>query len=214
MDCNYHDITGQTFERWTVLEYLGNSKWLCKCECGTVKSVQLAHLKNGTSLSCGCYAKEKTAERTRTHGEASKKAGKATRLYRIWYHLAGRCENPNDDAYSNYGGRGITIYPEWRKSYTVFREWSLQNGYKDNLSIDRIDNNGNYEPGNCRWTTAKEQCNNKRNNHLLTCNGETKTMAQWAEEVGINYDTLKRRIKLGWPIDKALYAPLRRVKQQ
>lgn len=116
-----------------------------------------------------------------------------------------RCNNPNNPAYKNYGGRGIRICDEWLKDYKVFKKWAIENGYTDDLTIDRIDNNGNYEPNNCRWVSNKVQANNRRSNVLITYKGKTQNIKQWALELGINYKTLHRRLTVyKWSIEKAL----------
>lgn len=120
-----------------------------------------------------------------------------TRLYRTWTDMRNRCNNPNNVHYSRYGGRGIKVCDEWQRSFEVFQAWAIANGYSDNLTIDRIEVNGNYEPTNCRWITMSQQQLNKSNMRLVTVNGETKTIAQWSECTGLKYDTIWRRIKRG-----------------
>ena len=123
------------------------------------------------------------------------------RLYMIYYHIKTRCFNKKDIRWKHYGGRGITICKEWKNDYLSFKNWALSNGYKQNLSIDRIDNDGNYCPENCRWSTTKEQCNNKRNNLHITAFGETKTISEWIKDdrcVIKKYFTLMSRFKRGW----------------
>jgi hypothetical protein len=143
------------------------------------------------------------------HGESKRKNGSRTRLYVIWCHMIERCYNPHFQAFSNYGGRGIRVCDEWRNCFLAFREWAMTNGYDNKLTLDRIDNNGNYEPSNCKWSTVREQSNNCRTNRLITYRGETKTMIQWAETIGIPYDTFKRRLYYGWSVDKAIETPVR-----
>lgn len=130
-------------------------------------------------------------EACKTHGM------RWSRLYNTWTQIKQRCTNVNNDRYAEYGGRGINVYEEWIESFDVFKEWALRNGYRNDLSIDRIDVNGHYEPDNCKWSTHIEQQRNKRNNHYLTINEETKTVAEWAEISGIPYKTLQRRIYTG-----------------
>ena len=138
-----------------------------------------------------------------------KRREKRPRLYRIWANMRTRCNNPNFTKYADYGGRGITVCKEWG-TFEPFRAWAVLNGYKENLTLDRIDNNGNYCPENCRWATQKEQCNNKRNNHTLTHNGETLTISEWAQRLNVNYFSLHDRItKLGWSAEKALTTPIK-----
>lgn len=134
------------------------------------------------------------------------------RLYRIWSNMKNRCTNPNADNYSFYGGRGITVCDEWGDDFITFRDWAFANGYADNLTLDRINNDGNYCPENCRWETHLHQCNNTRRNHLLTFRGETHTISEWARIVGMKVDTLERRINAyGWPVEKALTTSVRRL---
>lgn len=122
-----------------------------------------------------------------------------------------RCHKPNFERYSDYGGRGIEVCLEWRNSFENFRDWAMENGYKENLTIDRIDTNGNYEPSNCRWSTYKVQGNNTRRNHFIEFNGECHTMAEWAEIKGMKLQTLSNRInQYGWTIEKALTEPVRK----
>lgn len=133
---------------------------------------------------------------------------KRTRLYSIYYHMLSRCYNSNTDYYYRYGARGITVCEEWRKSFDAFYEWAINNGYDDTLTIDRKDVNGNYEPSNCRWATAKEQANNRSTNHNVTLNDETKTLTEWCLVYSINYRTVRDRLKRGWNYEKALTTPV------
>lgn len=154
------------------------------------------------------YRKKKAREATLKHGIFTDGNRKKPRLYRIWLHMKGRCRNPNHPAYHNYGGRGISVCEEW-KEFENFRNWAMSNGYSDNLTIERINNNGDYHPRNCKWATRKEQANNSRWNHNITFQGQTKTMAEWAREVGINYQTLADRInKQGLEPEEALTKPI------
>lgn len=130
------------------------------------------------------------------------------RLHKIWESMHERCKYKKHMYYKDYGGRGITICSEWEE-YLPFAKWARNNGYADNLTIDRIDVNGNYEPSNCRWVTMKEQHNNKRNNRIILYHGETYTLTQLAEKAGINKTTLKERLNLGWSIEDAVNRPIR-----
>ena len=197
-----NDLKGQKFGRLTVIERAKKENerhavWLCICDCGNYVTVKSDNLKSGNSKSCGCLAKELTRQRSLKHGEFG------SRLYNIWAHMKNRCNNPSDKRYKDYGGRGITFCKEWN-DFESFRDWASANGYRDDLTIDRIDVNGNYEPSNCRWATIEEQANNKRNNLVYTLNGRTQTLAQWCEEYGMNYFTVYRRLGYGWDISKAL----------
>ena len=199
------DLIGQKFGRLTVLKFdkkieTSNNKkyyWLCKCECGNIVSINSASLKNGHTLSCGCLRLENCIKATKKHLQTG------SDLYYVWSQIKQRCNNPNNKRYKNYGARGIKFCNEW-EDFTNFYNWAKENGYKKGLTIDRIDNNGNYEPSNCRWITNKEQQNNKRNNHLITYNNETLTVTQWAEKYNINVYTFRNRISKGWDIKKAL----------
>lgn len=186
------DLRGQRFGRWTVLEEVGRSHgsvlWRCRCDCGTVKNVSAQALRKGESTSCGCYNREIITK----HGMGR------TRLHGIWCNMRYRCENPTAKNTADYGGRGIKVCEEWSNSFEAFAEWALANGYTDELTIDRIDNNGNYEPSNCRWATRVEQGRNKRNNVWLTFNGETHILAEWARITHQPMKRLWRRHQLGW----------------
>lgn len=197
------ELTGQKFGRLTVEKFdcSKNSRtyWLCICECGNLKSVQGKKLKSGHTRSCGCLVTESAIRNLsnvskngrETHGK------RHTRLYGIWTDMKKRCNNSNHTSYMNYGGRGISVCDEWQKDFQSFYEWAVKNGYNDELSIERIDVNGNYEPVNCKWITLKEQSYNKRNNIVVTIYNTTKTLAEWSEDTGLNYGTLKSRYHKG-----------------
>ncbi len=198
------DLTGQTFGRWTVLTRAGSTKngraaWLCRCVCGTEKIVAAGCLRDGKSKSCGCLNLEKIIERNTTHGMTG------TRLYGIWTKMVQRTTNEKDERYEDYGGRGITMCEEWRKSFEAFKMWAVENGYAENLTIDRINNDRGYSPDNCRWVTKKVQMRNTRRTHFLTFRGETKCITDWAEETGISRAVIDARInRLGWSVERAL----------
>lgn len=140
--------------------------WLCKCDCGSIVSVQYSNLKRGATRSCGCLNKEKRESRNYKHGGSFR--GKADRLYRVWRGMIGRCEDPKNNSYKHYGEKGVSVCDEW-KNYKLFREWANDHGYDQNArrgecTLDRIDPFGNYEPDNCRWVSMKIQNNNRRKN--------------------------------------------------
>ncbi len=197
------DLTGKRFFRWTVIKRVQNDKnnnpqYLCKCDCGNEKIIRGYALKRGASKSCGCLIKDIARTQHTTHGKTN------TRLFSIWHGIKKRCFNNNNKDYKNYGGRGITICDEWKNDFKTFYEWAMANGYADNLSIDRIDNNGNYEPSNCRWVTLKEQANNRNNTKKITYKNETKSITEWAKILGIKKTTLFYRLKKGLPFEKAI----------
>lgn len=141
------------------------------------------------------------------HGLHNGKDGKKSRLYHIWEDMKNRCHNKNNKRYNNYGGRNISLCNEWN-DYLNFHNWSINNGYNDSLTIDRIDVNKNYEPSNCKWSTQKEQANNRTNNRYITYNGRTKTLSQWSDLLGFGYHVIKNRLNRNWTIEEALTTPL------
>ena len=195
---------GMKFGRWTIIgDYIrykqyGHKNYLCKCSCekGTEKYVDLQNLKSGKSISCGCLTIENAKKHFTKHGETK------TKLYNTWSGMRHRCNNPNDDRYKDYGGRGIRVCDEWLNSYEVFRDWSLSHGFENNLTIDRIDNDGNYEPSNCRWVDNKTQANNKRSNVIIEHNGIKKNTTEWGNELGINPRNIRNRLRRGITDDR------------
>lgn len=149
-----------------------------------------------------------TTDRNGCKNPNYKDGRKSTRLYRIYNNILTRCNNEKSTYYKRYGGRGITVCEEWKIDFQSFYDWSMDNGYRDDLTIDRIDNDGNYEPSNCRWVTIKEQSVNRSNNHFVSLNGEVKTLCEWCELYNINYKTVRDRLKRGWSYEKSLTEPV------
>lgn len=209
------DLAGQRFGRWVVLS-LSNSKihgkpaWVCQCNCGNVKAVPGHSLRSGASTSCGCYNREVVAETLRKtatkHGQCN------TADYKRWMSMKGRCDFPTHPAYPRYGARGITVCERWRKSFVDYLS-DIGPRPSPKHSLDRIDNNGNYEPGNVRWSTYKEQALNRHNSWHLTIGEVTKPLADWASEFGINKETVRYRISRGMSPQEALTRPPRRGKE-
>lgn len=186
-----------------LVKRVNGQKWKIKCKCGNVFTGQ----PSDTSGLCWNCSHKKVAQGHIKHNESPDTGKKASRLYRIWLGMRARCNIPTASSFAYYGGRGITVSPKW-DDYLTFKKWALNNGYKENLTIDRKDVNGNYEPENCRWITRKEQMSNTRKNVHITYNGETKTISEWAERVGLRYSTLKRRIRSDeYTIEEALNIP-------
>jgi hypothetical protein len=197
---------GMQFGNWTVIGppfSRGGHQWavVARCSCGRVAVVRTKHIARGDSKGClSCHSSELHT----THGGAGGKRWKRQRLYTIWHRMLQRCERPEYPRYEEWGGRGIRVCEEWH-DYAIFREWAIANGYDDSLSIDRHPNNdGNYEPENCRWANAKQQSRNTRRNLLLTFQGITLCMAEWSERTGIKVATIQRRLKSNWPIEAVL----------
>lgn len=201
-----HDnIVGMKIGEWTVLKrvedrVLKNGKkyptYQCLCSCGNIKNIDYYNLKNHKTKSCGCLF-----ERNSHYKEP---------LYQRWLYMKSRCNCINNTAYSNYGGRGISVIKEWDEDYFTFRSWALKNGYSDELTLDRIDVNGNYEPQNCRWISIKDQQNNTRANRKVTYHGQTKTVSQWAEELGVHRATLTHRLNFWNDVEKAFTEPIKK----
>ena len=199
----YIDIIDQRFGRWVVLEFAlidkkNTAYWRCKCDCGEERVVSGTSLRRGSTKSCGCLRRENTSKSTRKHGLSE------SPLERTRNNMVQRCTNPNSTHYKHYGGRGIIVYEEWRRNPASFYKWAYDNGYEEYLTIERINNNGNYEPDNCRWATIQEQNNNQRSNKLLTYKGETKNLKQWSKDTGIKYATIYRRFIEEYPPEDIL----------
>ena len=206
------DLAGKRFDRLCVIERVennkyGNSVWLCQCDCGKQLRVRGDSLIKGNTKSCGCLRTEKVIERAKTHGKTN------TKCYMEWANMKARCYNPNNKQYKDYGGRGITICDSWLNDFEAFYNYisTLPHFNEKGYTLNRIDNNGNYEPNNVEWADSITQANNKRNNHLITYNGKTQSLSQWAIEIGLNRSTLEQRInKYHWSIEKALTTPIKK----
>jgi hypothetical protein len=197
------DYTGQRFGDWLVL-YRDDTdkrkkKWICKCSCGTINSVNIDNLKRGASTRCQRCKGKLSSKRMITHGESK------TRLYYVWLAMRNRCYRPGVNGYENYGGRGIEVCNEWKQSYEAFRDWSLSHGYKQGLQIDRIDNDGNYSPQNCRWVTHYKNMQNTRKNKKVYFHGKWQTRSEIADTYHISKRLFKDRLAHGWSVEEALY---------
>lgn len=199
------DIIGAEFGNLKVLQqsYKGGRKvYKCLCRCGNVVYTQKYYLTSGRQISCGCA--RKTNRKHMVHG------GSDSRLYRCWQGIKQRCGCKSANEYERYGGRGIKVCDDWAQSFKSFEDWALANGYSDNLTIDRIDTEGDYTPDNCRWVSYKVQANNKSNNIVIHYQGQTKTLMEWCEVLNLPYSTIHKRIKeSGWDYEDALSIPVR-----
>jgi hypothetical protein len=196
----YTLIVGKKYNNWTVLSrFRGDTgKWMaqCKCSCGSIKTVFIDNIIRGKSQSCGCLRVEVCGNNFRTHG------GRFSKEYAVWCNMKSRCYNPRVKKYKNHGGRGIKVCDRWLESFENF--YADIGKIPKGMTLDRIDNDGDYEPGNWRLATQREQCNNKGNNHWVAYKGETKTVAQWERHLGMRAGTLKSRLYRGWSEEKAL----------
>lgn len=185
------DITGRRFGRLTVLEFVSRSGsstlWRCKCDCGNEKILRRSNFQYGETKSCGCLLSETVRDRMIKHGHSQE------RLYRIWSKMIKRCHYTKDKDFPNYGGRGIAVCHEWKNDINIFSEWSNLNGYKENLTIDRIDNDKGYCPENCRWVTREFNNSNKRNVINISINDITDTLTGWANRINIPRKRLYKR---------------------
>lgn len=210
-----NNLLGRRFGRLVVMKRAENGKdgrvrWLCKCDCGNEKIVIAKLLINGCTKSCGCLNSEKAAERAHNrakHGEYK------TRLYSIWTGIKDRCYRPKTIGYKNYGGKGIKMCEEWQ-SYISFRDWAIANGYSNELTIDRINNEKDYCPENCRWATMKQQRHNSSQNRFIVYNNETHTIDEWSEITGINYHTISSRLRRGWNVADTLTKPVQKQRRK
>lgn len=196
-------LEGQRFGRLTVICFHHKDKsrsryYLCKCDCGNKVIIYKYNLIRGLTKSCGCLNSELAIKRFRKHNKTN------SRVYKCWLGMKNRCYNKNEPAFYRYGGRGITVCDEWKNDFMAFYDWAMANGYKDDLTLDRINNNGDYGPSNCRWATMKEQQRNRRDNKIIEYNGEKHCVAEWGEILGIDDNLIRNRLFLGWDVNDAL----------
>jgi hypothetical protein len=208
-DPRFIDLTGKVYGRLTVLWFAErrgiNKTWACECACGSLVVVRGTHLANGHTSSCGCYRREQAAKHGRSH----------TFLYNVWVHVLDRCLNMNSSSYPGYGGRGIGVDFTSLDEFCEYIANELGERPSQNHSLDRINNLGNYAPGNLRWATESEQCCNRRSNHLVAWDGREMPLVEACELAGLTYSTVLARInKLGWPPEKALSTPIRPIKRK
>lgn len=199
------DITGNRYGNLIVIKRVDNqgkgfTVYECLCDCGNTKLVRANNLKSGAVKSCGCLRRNNT--KNRTHNMSH------TKLYRVWANMKNRCYNQNLKSYKDYGGRGITVCDEWRDSFENFMNWAYSSGYTEHLTLDRIDNNGGYNPSNCRWTDPKKQANNRRSCVIYTHDGRSMNLREWCDYLNLNYKLVYNRIhKCGWDFEKAITEP-------
>ena len=199
------DLTGNRYSNLVVLEkaYSENGVviWKCKCDCGKITLVRGQNLKSGAVKSCGCL--RINAKPTLRHNMSN------TRLYKIWASMKNRCYTPSHHSYKNYGGRGIGLCDDWKDAPDAFFDWAKSSGYTDEMTIERIDVNGNYCPENCTWIPANEQQRNRRSCQFFTHNGVTKNLMDWCHDLGLDYKNVHNRIhKLGWSFERAISEPV------
>jgi hypothetical protein len=192
------DQTGRRFGRLTAVSFIkrdpsskNDHLWLFRCDCGTDKVLTIWDVRSGHTASCGCLARERLAARNRTHGLSKSTA------YRVWKDMRARCRNPNDSDFADYGGRGISVCERWDDFPAFLADMGERPG---GTTLDRIDVDGNYEPGNCRWASGKAQANNKRSNLRLELNGQVRTLQEWSDEYGIGRSTVRWRLRQGWSL--------------
>ena len=188
------DLVGMRFGRLTVKENVGrddsgNTLWRCTCDCGGETVTRSYTLKSGKAQSCGCLRREKIVASVKRHGDSR------SRLYQIWRSMRGRCNRKTHKHYYLYGGNGIRVCDEWNNDYVPFMEWAHANGYSDELTLDRIDPNGNYEPSNCRWITMHDQARNKSTNVIVSYHGKTGCLTDMCRELNVNKVTVRSRMR-------------------
>lgn len=212
-DRRFKDKTGMKFGRLTVTYYAGRRPlpggqrttwWGCRCQCGNVVEVRGSNLQQKHTTSCGCLVKEMIRDRCVTHGQSN------TKMFMRWDSMCQRCQNPNHRQYARYGGRGIKVCKRWLKFENFYTD--MGDPPTDEHSLDRIDNDGDYKPSNCRWATHAEQQRNKENNRIITVDGESRCVAEWAEITGIKETTLLQRLQRGWSDERTVNTPVRKMR--
>jgi hypothetical protein len=203
-------IIGRKYGRLTIIELSGmdingNKYFRCRCDCGNEKEVSYRNMHTGHTKSCGCYMLE-ARRSAKSHGMTHEK------LYGVWKAMIERCTKKGFKAYDRYGGRGITVCDEWM-DLNAFVNWAKENGYREKLEIDRIDNDGNYEPDNCKWSTKEQQSRNRSTNISITIDGETKILKDWAEHFGVCYSTVQYRLYRGVGV-LDLFKPVKKSKEK
>lgn len=195
------DLTGQRFGRLTAIRWVGPSHWECECECGAITPARTVVLIRGNKRSCGCLAKDLRKQQATKHGMCG------TREYDAWHTMIQRCNNPALKNYPNYGGRGIRVCERWTNGFAAFYE-DMGDIPSAEHSLDRIDNNGNYEPSNCRWATRAEQDRNKRTNRYYDHDGRSMTLTEWSKELNVSPTSLKARLRKGMTIGEVISEPI------
>lgn len=201
------DLSGMRFGEWSVISFVRFDKsrismWKCRCACGVERIVNGRNLKNGSSKSCGCLQRKIVSKTSYKHGQSR------SLLYQVWGNMIQRCTNENTPGYKDYGGKGVSVCAEWLKDSNSFLKWARMNGYEKGLTLDRKNNDGDYEPSNCRWVTQKEQSYNKSNNRILTFRGKSKTLTEWCSELGLKPTTVSARLKRGRTVEESLTLPI------
>ena len=206
------DLTGNRYCKLVVIERAENTnrgepRWKCKCDCGNITTVKGQNLKHGLVKSCGCLRSESNKSRTK-HGLSNDP------LYIKWNSIKVRCYDPSCKSYKDYGGRGIKMCDEWKNSVDEFAKWAYSSGYNEDLTIERIDNNGDYCPENCRWVTKMEQAKNRRSNYKIAYNGKTQDLTDWCKDLGLDYKLIHNRIhKSHWSFERAISEPVHAEKR-
>ena len=197
MEKTSRDLTGSVFGRLTVVEYAGTGRWRCSCECGGEACCLTSNLKKGNSKSCGCANREARFK----HGMSK------TPVYKAWQMMRDRCENSANPHFHNYGGRGIAVCERWQEFSNFLADMGMR---PKGFDIDREDNDKGYEPGNCRWVTRKRNMNNLRGNNRIEYDGQSRTVPEWAEILGMHEETLRHRVNRGWTAERAIETPIQR----